>query len=57
MAVLEMYDREEAIKEIAKAKSKQKSKSSEALFTPSFSAMRKDKYKEDITFTKRWRLN
>ena len=38
-------------KEIAKAKSKQKSKSSEALFTPSFSAMRKDKDKEDITFT------
>ena len=36
-------------KEVAKAKSKQKSKSSEALFTPSFSSMRKDK--EEIAFT------
>ena len=40
-------------KEVAKAKTKQKSKSSEALFTPSFSAIRKDKNKEkdDIGFT------
>jgi hypothetical protein len=36
-------------KEVAKAKSKQKSKSSEALFTPSFSAMRKEK--EEIGFS------
>ena len=36
-------------KEVAKAKTKQKSKSSEALFTPSFSSMRKDK--EEMGFT------